>query len=220
MAWSAAGERRDAGSRLDRRRDRGRLRPRACRSLADDHHGISGPVLDRADTGVSHARAHYRHRSGCDRGSRLCLPHVFLPTSACASRSWPMCSRCRYANLSPWFVRYVRVRLWFAADFACAARRYWLAVFPRVAREVSPAPHACRAHPRPGVCAVSRSRPRAQAGQPGGSGRLCRTGGGAQVALTSWMPSSAVRRSATTWICSASSPTGIRFATEIVCTGH
>jgi tetraprenyl-beta-curcumene synthase len=26
--------------------------------------------------------------------------------------------------------------LWVAADFACAARRYWLAVFPRVAREV------------------------------------------------------------------------------------
>jgi tetraprenyl-beta-curcumene synthase len=26
--------------------------------------------------------------------------------------------------------------LWFAADFACTARRYWLAVFPRVAREV------------------------------------------------------------------------------------
>jgi tetraprenyl-beta-curcumene synthase len=26
--------------------------------------------------------------------------------------------------------------LWFAADFACAARRYWLAVFPRVAVEV------------------------------------------------------------------------------------
>jgi tetraprenyl-beta-curcumene synthase len=26
--------------------------------------------------------------------------------------------------------------LWFAADFACAARRYWLAVFPRVAAEV------------------------------------------------------------------------------------
>jgi tetraprenyl-beta-curcumene synthase len=26
--------------------------------------------------------------------------------------------------------------LWFAADFACAAHRYWLAVFPRVAREV------------------------------------------------------------------------------------
>jgi tetraprenyl-beta-curcumene synthase len=27
--------------------------------------------------------------------------------------------------------------LWFARDFACAARRYWLSVFPRVAHEVS-----------------------------------------------------------------------------------
>ncbi len=97
----------------------------------------------------------------------IALAVIALP-GLVAARVSPRASACRsdLANAATPRVRnsipVVRAihknGLWFAADFVCTARRYWLAVFPRVALEIRRRRMLCHVHPRPQRCVAWHSR--------------------------------------------------------------